>query len=56
MSEKDDLDPGASTQMFKAYVEQVDAEPPRRRSGPIVAILVLVALVVVATLLWRLVS
>jgi hypothetical protein len=53
MPENDDLDPGANTQMFQAFVDR--AEPETSRPGWVraaLAVAALAGLVIVAAIAW----
>jgi hypothetical protein len=54
MPENDDLDPGASTQMFQAFVDSREPEESGSRWMPVV--LVGAALVIVAAAAWLVVA
>lgn len=51
---EDDLDPGASTQMFQAFVDRPESEASESRWMPVA--LVFAALVIVLALAWLVVA
>jgi hypothetical protein len=48
----DDLDPGANTEMFQAFVDRAEPESPSGPSRAVVWGLALVVLVIVVLLAW----
>jgi hypothetical protein len=53
MPENDDLDPGANTQMFQAFVDRAEADEAKPRwKRPALAGAALVAVVIVVAVAW----
>ncbi len=48
----DDLDPGASTQMFQAFMERSDEQSAAGSRWTLVALAAVAALVIVSVLVW----